>query len=194
MAVWLVWVALDTHSVLGSSRQPLEYRPAPVDNPLKGLVPFQGDRRDQFPHSLEFNYVPYSALVKGYDSFDWEPLETLLDDMASRGHQAIFRIFLEYPNQTGIIPEFLIHDGLQVHRYLNTNTQPLPPAVVETPDYEDANLRRSLRNFIGAMAGESIVAVRVPHPLLGGPPVRLANTTQDADLPGWLSLGVVRIP
>jgi hypothetical protein len=44
----------------------------------------------------------------------------------------------------------LIDDGLKVHRYLNTNTQPLPPSKVETPDYEDKNLRRSLKNFIAA--------------------------------------------
>ena len=48
------------------SRLSLDYAPAPVDNPLKGLVPYQGDVRQYFPHSLEFNYLPYSALVKGY--------------------------------------------------------------------------------------------------------------------------------
>lgn len=151
MLSWWMCGVISGFSVLGASRQPLEYRPAPVDNPLKGLVPYQGDRRDRFPHSLEFNYLAYAALVKGYEEFDWEPLETLLDDIASRGNQAIFRIYLEYPKKTGVIPQFLIDDGLKVHRYLNTNTQPLPPAGVETPDYEDPNLRRSLRQFIGAL-------------------------------------------
>ncbi len=128
----------------------LTYQPAPIDNPLKGLVPYQGDVRDRFPHSLEFNYIPYSALVKNFDDYDWQPLEQLLNDVASRGHQAVIRIFLEYPDKSGIIPPFLINSGLKVHRYLNTNTQPFPPAQVETPDYENADLRKSLKNFIAA--------------------------------------------
>ena len=128
----------------------LESAPAPIDNPLKGLVPYSGAVRGSFPHALEFNTLPYSALVKGYDDFDWQPLEALLDDIASRGHQAVLRIYLEYPGRTGVIPEFLIKDGLKIHAYLNTNTDPFPPALVETPDYEDQNLRRSLQSFIHA--------------------------------------------
>jgi hypothetical protein len=126
------------------------YAPAPVDNPLKGLVPYQGDVRDRFPHSLEFNYLSYSELVKGYDEFDWKPLEKLLDDIASRGHQAVLRIFMEYPGKKGVIPDFLVKDGLKVHKWLYTETQPLPPALIETPDYEDKNLRRSLKLFLAA--------------------------------------------
>lgn len=136
--------------VCAADRVSLEYSPAPVDNPLKGLVPYQSDVRKYFPHSLEFNYLPYSAIVKGYDEFDWNPLDDLLDDMASRGHQAVIRIYLEYPDKKGAIPEFLIKDGLKVHKWLYTETQPHPPAPIETPDYEDARLRKSLRSFISA--------------------------------------------
>jgi len=131
--------------------QALQYTQSPVDNPLKGLVPYQGDVRSRFPHSMEFSYLPYSAVVKGYDDFDWKPLEDLLDDVASRGHQAVIRIYLEYPGKTNVIPEFLINDELKVHRYLNTNTQPLDAARVETPDYENENLRRSLKSFLKAL-------------------------------------------
>ena len=144
-------LAVYTRPIAGESRQPLEYCPAPVDNPLKGLVPYQADVRDKFPHSLEFNYLPYSALVKGYDDFDWNPLEKMLDNIASRGHQAVFRIYLEYPKKTGAIPDFLIQDGLKIHKYVNTNTKPLPPAQEETPDYENKNLQRSMKNFIAAL-------------------------------------------
>jgi len=108
----LVMTALAGPLIAAESVHTLGSAPAPVDNPLKGLVPYSGDVRASFPHSLEFNTLPYSALVKGYDDFDWQPLETLLDDIAGRGHQAILRIFLEYPGRTGVIPEFLIKDGL----------------------------------------------------------------------------------
>lgn len=131
---------LATMSADGGTSRTLKYAPAPVDNPLKGLVPYQGDRRKSFPHSLEFNYIAYSALVQDYDAFDWSPLERMLDDMSSRGHQAVLRVYLEYPGKKGAIPPFLIRDGLTLHRTANE----------ETPDYENTNLRRSLRSFIAA--------------------------------------------
>lgn len=141
--------AMSIQTARADSPRQLRYAPAPVDNPLKGLVPYQADVRDFFPHSLEFNYLPYSSLVKGYDEFDWQPLEKMLDDIASRGHQAVFRIFLEYPGKTGAIPDFLVEDGLKIHRWQDTGTR--PPVSCETPDYEDRNLRRSLRHFLTAL-------------------------------------------
>ena len=151
VALCVVLIALSDQPVAGASRRLLEYSPAPVDNPLKGLVPYQGDRRKLFPHSLEFNYLPYSILVKGYDEFDWDPLERMLDDIASRGHQAVLRVYLEYPNKTGAIPEFLLRDGLKVHKYATSNTASPAAAQAETPDYEDKNLRKSLTGFIAAL-------------------------------------------
>ena len=129
----------------------LEYTPAPAGNPLKGLVPYAGEWKNRFPHTMEFDYLPYAAMVKGYDEFDWKPMEKLLDAIAGRGHQAVFRIYIEYPDKKDCIPEFLIKDGLKVNKWLYTETQPEPPAPIETPDYEDKNLRRSLKNFIAAM-------------------------------------------
>jgi hypothetical protein len=126
----------------------LEYAPAPVDNPLKGLVPYSGDVREKFPHSMEFNYLAVSAVVIGTDEYDWKPFEKLLNDIAGRGHQAVVRFFLEYPGKKEGIPQYLVKNGLKVHTYLNTNTQPLPPSEVNTPDYADANLRKMLKAFI----------------------------------------------
>jgi hypothetical protein len=137
----LLVVGFGRHPVEGAPPRLLEYAPAPLDNPLKGLVPYQGDRRGAFPHSLEFNYLPYSALVKGYDEYDWEPLERMLDDIAGRGHQAVFRIYLEYPKKKGEVPAFLLRDGLAVHKSADD----------ETPDYEDKKLRRSLKSFVSAL-------------------------------------------
>jgi hypothetical protein len=131
--------------------QKLHYAPPPVDNPLKGLVPYAGERHSLFPHSLEFNYLPLGSLVVGKEKYDWKPLEALLNDISSRGCQAVFRIWMEYPGKTGGIPRYLLEGGLKVHRYLNTNTQPLPPAQVETPDYEDRSLRAMLTGFITEM-------------------------------------------
>ena len=60
--------------------------PSPADNPLKGLVPYEKPDAGSFPHSLEFNYVRFSDLMTGPESFAWRPLEELLDGIASRGN------------------------------------------------------------------------------------------------------------
>ena len=133
------------------SADDLKYAPAPVDNPLRGLVPYQADVAHYFPHSMEFNYLKFADIVKGYDQYDWQPLEKLLDDVAGRGHQTVFRVMMEYPNKKNLIPQFLIDDGLKVHKWRNTNTAPLPPAMDETPDYENPKLRLAMKNFILAM-------------------------------------------
>jgi hypothetical protein len=127
-----------------------EPAPGPVDNPLKGFVPYAGQAKD-FPHSLEFGYLALSDLMVGPSTFDWSPLDRLLDDVSSRGCQTVFRVWMEYPGQPTGVPRWLISDGLALRRWTNANTQPLPPAVDHTPDYEDLRLRSALKRFIEAL-------------------------------------------
>jgi hypothetical protein len=129
----------------------LKYAPSPADNPLKGLVPYQQQTESGFPCSMEFNYLPMSSVVKGEGKYDWTAIEELLNDVASRRRQTVFRIYLEYPGVENVIPEYLVKGGLKVHKYLNTNTQPLPPSKVETPDYEDPKLRKCMTELIASM-------------------------------------------
>lgn len=134
--------------------EPVIFRPAyaagPADNPLKGFVPYAGQGRD-FPHSLEFGYMSLASLMTGPTNFNWAPLEELLDDIASRGCQAIFRVYQEYPRKPSGMPAFLERAGVKVRVWTNTNTQPLPPAIDHTPDYEDPRLRAAMKTFIGAL-------------------------------------------
>ena len=134
----------------GAQLRMLKYAPSPADNPLRGLVPYAGEKRNRFPHSMEFNYLPLSEVMTGMNQFNWKPLERLLDDIAQRGHQTVFRFWMEYPGRKEGIPDFLVADGLKVTEWLNTNTAPLPPEKCRTPDYNDARLRQALKNFISA--------------------------------------------
>jgi hypothetical protein len=126
------------------------YAPGPADNPLKGFVPYAGQGRE-FPHSLEFNYLPLASLMTGPTTFNWALLEQLLDSVASRGCQSVFRIYLEYPRKPSGVPEYLVQAGVKIRAWTNTNTQPFPPALDHTPDYEDLRLRTALTNFIAAL-------------------------------------------
>src|SRR5690242_2387962 len=99
---WILSVLLLVGALTASAAQRNEFRPAyapaPADNPLKGFVPYAGQGLE-FPHSMEFQYLPLAAVMTGPKSFNWSPLERLLDDIASRGCQTVFRFYLEYPNK-----------------------------------------------------------------------------------------------
>ncbi len=148
--VFVLTALITLHSAV-LAQTPLEYVPAAVDNPLKGLVPYSGDKRDKFPHSMEFNYLPLSDLMTGMEEFNWQPLEKQLNGVASRGHQMVFRVWMVYPGHDEGIPEFLVKDGLKVTTWMNSNTAPFPPAKVHTPDYNDPRMRRALKNFVAAL-------------------------------------------
>lgn len=128
----------------------LDYAPAPVDNPLKGLVPYAGKRADPFPHSMEFNYLPLSAFVTAENTYDWTRLEKLLDEVASRGRQTIFRAYLEYPGHRDVIPNYLVQAGVKVTVRQNEAGGDSRERV-ETPDYADPRVVACLTNFIEAL-------------------------------------------
>lgn len=147
------WILAGALAIAGAEERRWELDPgiAPVDNPLKGLVPYAEPAEGRFPHSMEVFYLPLSAVVKGPGKHDWAELDRKLDGIAGRGRQAVFRMHLEYPGKSDVIPAYLVDAGLKVHRYQNTNTAPFPPQDVATPDYEDPRLRAMLAEFIAAI-------------------------------------------
>ena len=76
--------------------------------PMKGIVFWPDQAKDQKDLqkaiSLEFSYCLPCAVVTGERggiiSYDWSSFEKMLDDIKSRGHQAIVRFRIEYPNET----------------------------------------------------------------------------------------------
>lgn len=135
----------------------LDYAPAPADNPLKGFMPFYdaygshdspivGD----FPHSMEWFYVPLRNLMNGMDSFTFETgMEPQLQSIASRGHQAVMRVYLDYPSKPSGIPQFLLDGGLEVRPYTFFGNS-LRSNDSVSPNYDDPQLVAALENFITA--------------------------------------------
>ena len=76
--------------------------------PMKGIVFWPDQAKSQKDLqgsiSLEFSYCLPCAVVKGKTDdkidYDWSSFEKMLDDIASRGHQAIVRFRIEYPSET----------------------------------------------------------------------------------------------
>ena len=139
--------------VAGAQTKKLEYKPAPCDNPLKGIVPYADPVPNRFPHSMEFSYLKYSDLVKGPNKFDWTAAEKLFDGIKSRGNQAVFRVYLEFPGREDAIPKFLLEDGLKTIRWVDESWHEANKNVI-TPDYDNKDLRRSLVNFIEAFGNK----------------------------------------
>lgn len=141
----------------------LTYQNAPVDNPLKGFLPFYDaseeayftagddwrDRPTQLPYSMEFFYLPLSKLMNNLNDFDWTELDKRLEAVAARGNQAVFRVYLDYPNKPSGIPQFLIDEGLKTFDYDAYDNGKDARSVA--PDYNDERLMGALDNFIGAL-------------------------------------------
>jgi len=119
---------------------------SPTDNPLKGFMPYAGSYTT-FPYSMEWSYLPLRALMSGPTNFDWSGLETLLNKVAGRGHQTVFRVYLDYPGTSTGIPQYLLDAGLATHSYTDygNNGQSV------SPDYENPLLRQALTNFVAAL-------------------------------------------
>lgn len=139
--------------------QDLKHAPAPPDNPLKGFVPYTGVHPG-FPHSMEWFHIPLAEVMTGTDTFDWKPLERRLDEIAGRGHQAIFRVTLDYPGQPSGVPEYLKRAGLKIRSWENSNAD---SKTSHTPDYEDPRLREALRRFIAAFGERYDADARIAY-------------------------------
>lgn len=126
--------------------QNLAPAPSPVDNPLKGLVPYAESQQGEFPHSLEFSYLALNELMKGPEIFDWRPLERLLTDVSSRGNHAVFRVWLETPGKPPGVPKYLLDQGVKLTEWRGRFDRDN-----YTPDYGDERLVAALERFIAAL-------------------------------------------
>lgn len=76
--------------------------------PMTGIVFWPGNSRIETDAiSLEYSYMSYADVVKGKGVYDWTPVEELLDEMASRNHQAVLRFRFSYPGRTTTVPQYI---------------------------------------------------------------------------------------
>ena len=84
--------------------------------------------------------------MKDFDSFDWAPLEKVLDDIGARGNQTALRVYMEYPGKPSAVPEFLKKSGVAMRKVAQWN--------VESPDYDDPRTIRALTGFVKAFGAK----------------------------------------
>lgn len=56
---------------------------------------------------LEFSYMLYNDVCKEKDVYDWSPMDKLLEQVASRGHQAVVRFRYTYPGYASAVPNYI---------------------------------------------------------------------------------------
>ncbi|MBR3644962.1 MAG: DUF4832 domain-containing protein, partial [Lachnospiraceae bacterium] len=112
-------------------------------NPLKGFVAYSDSV--SFPVSMEWFYISVRDVQTGMNTFNWSALEKKLNAVASRGHQAVFRFYYDYPNEPTGIPQFLLDGGLQTKYYSDQNDI---GGDGYCPDYTNQNFKQSMINFI----------------------------------------------
>lgn len=68
--------------------------------PMTGIVLWNDNDNNQSyadAISLEYTYMKYNDIVKQKGVYNWNALESVLNDIASRNHQAIIRFYFVYP-------------------------------------------------------------------------------------------------
>jgi hypothetical protein len=126
--------------------QSLSWAEAPADNPLKGFMPYQGDGGSVLPHSLEFNYLGMDVLMPADGVVDLSPLEALLVDVASRGRQTVFRVYLDYPEDDNAVPTWLLSGPGAVTQFPYTDW-----GGGSSPDYDNQRLLTAIETLTAAM-------------------------------------------
>src|ERR1700678_2519517 len=93
----LIGAGLDCHGDDRFTPVALKSR-IPRGQPMTGIVLWTtSEHKSTEAVQLEYSYMKYGDVVTGRDQYDWGVMDRLLDDVASRKHQAIIRFYFVYP-------------------------------------------------------------------------------------------------
>ncbi|MBR5699731.1 MAG: DUF4832 domain-containing protein [Bacteroidales bacterium] len=91
-----------------------DYTPLPLETREAGLQPMTGivlwtDNDDAATDAiqLEFAYMLYSDVCKAKDTYDWTCVESRLDAVAARRHQAVLRFRYTYVGEECAVPDYI---------------------------------------------------------------------------------------
>lgn len=118
--------------------------------PYKGLMPFESETPVNDNYSMEWFYVSFSSLEPQKGVFDWSPIEKKLDEISSRGNQAAFRVYLNYPGHENekdgsAVPDWVWDMGVEKMLYDDRLFADYDCIV---PDYKDDRLIDVLCDFV----------------------------------------------
>jgi hypothetical protein len=137
---------------------------------------------------MEWFYTPLSAVVIGPDTYDWKPVDRELAKIASRGDQAAFRFYLDFPKKPSAIPRYLLDEGLETFSYDDFDNQ-LSSTPSVAPDQSDPRLIECLLHFIDALGERYDGDPRIAYLTAGlvgfWGEWHVANHPHDGEPAGW---------
>lgn len=136
----------------GNNAISLSYSKYSSVNPLKGFCPYYASSYSDslIPFSLEWFYVPLKTLRDTGTSYDFSYIDTILTKISSRGHQAVFRVYIDYPGKGDEVPQFIKNQGIPLYTYTYQKTV---NGIEQTltgcyPDFSDDRMISILTDFI----------------------------------------------
>jgi hypothetical protein len=127
----------------------LQYRPAPIGNPLKGVIPEGVRMHETFPYALRYVQISMAQVMKGENEFDWTELDRRIAPIVESGKQAVVRPYLDWPGWRTGVPAFLIESGIKTNGLPRWRQRQEGHQEIN-PDYDDPNLRNAIKSFIAA--------------------------------------------
>lgn len=130
------------------------FLPIPLQSAITKVQPMTGivfwsdsEHNDSSAIQLEFAYIGYDTIVTGENTYDWSSLDTLLDQIAARGHQAVIRLYFVYPGEQTTVPGYIKNS--QGYNETIGTTEGLQTWF---PDWSNTMLKNFLINFLSAFA------------------------------------------
>lgn len=91
-----------------------DYTSVDIDSEVTGVLPMTGlvfwpgnNEIETDAIALEFSYMDFSQIVLAQGEYDWTVVDELLDEMASRNHQAVLRFRFAYVGKTTTVPQYI---------------------------------------------------------------------------------------
>jgi len=94
------------------------------------------------PIQLEYSYMPYREVVSAEGTYDWTPLDRLLEQVAARKHQLVLRWHDTYVAHKTGVPAFITQ--LPGYRLRRENSEGKP---TEFPDWSSPELKSFVLEF-----------------------------------------------
>lgn len=134
------------------------YQPSLVPNPMKGFASFYREKDEKIPSdsSLEYIGLKFSEICtweNGKSTVNPHVLDPMLEKIASRGHNAILRVYMLYPgynseNCTGLFLPDALYEAVKKEGDIYASQY--EGSRLEYPDFNNETLLTAMTDFIHA--------------------------------------------
>ena len=127
-----------------TTRVPLQSAITAVQ-PMTGLVLWRDSKSKADYIQLEYSYMLYNQVCKKQDEFNWDAMDNLLADVASRKHQAVVRFRYTYPGYASAVPDYIKALPGYEAKWAKADGRSKPDT--EYPDWRCEELQRFHKEF-----------------------------------------------